>query len=329
MAKRATKKDDFELLAALKHVAIAQHETGAPNQVHCRMSGNAIIAYDGVLAAGVYLSETVPMACPNTLQLVKAMERANDVSAMSFDNSNIIIKTNKFKAIVPCIQYHDLMFIDPDHASYQLTNDFREAATNAAIFTKENAQTVVAASIMLRNGSCVGTNGRALIEVWHGNPMPSGLIVPKTFIDALGKTKKDIVSFGYTDTTLTIWFEDKSWIKSQLYSEPWPNIDLFLSYTEIAQPQDIPKEFWQAIKTVSAFSEDGRIYMHDDFVTSHTSSAVGAEYKVKGVPHQQSYDYKMLMALEPYAQKFDWTGNERVVSFFGEKLRGVISRSSY
>jgi len=329
MAKKAVTKEEMPLLAALKFIALAQHETGAPNQVNCRLLDNSITAYDGVLACGAYLPETVPAICPNTMQLIKAMEKASDVSALSFETNSIIVKTNKFRAIVPCVPGTDLMFIYPDQPLYELTNNFRSAAMTAAIWTKENAQTVVAASIMLRPGSCVGTNGRALIEVWHGVDMPSGLIVPKTFIDALGKVKKNITRFGFSDTSLTIWFDDNSWLKTQLYSEQWPNIDLFLAYTETAKPELVTKEFWEAIKTISVFSEDGRIFMNEGFVCSHKSTAKGAEYKLKGLPSDQSYDFKLLLAISELATSFDWEGNDRVTCFFGDKLRGVLAKSSY
>lgn len=317
----------MEILEKLRFVAIAQSDTGSPNQTHCHFSATTLTAYDGILAAGIMLSDIMPDICPNTFQLIKALEKANDVSAMTFENNAITIKTNKFRAIVECIPTTDLFPIIPDMGQYPLNDDFRRAANLASIYTKEGAQTVVGASVMLRNGSIVGTNGVALIEVWHGNSMPPGLIVPMTFINALDKVKKPIKSFGFSETSLTIHFEDYSFLKTQLYSEPWPNVDMFLAYTDTGQYVEINKEFFSAVKTVSVFSDDHRIYFDADLIKSHRDSGVGAEYKIKGIPAEQSYNYKNIMPLEGLATHIDFEGNDRVTCFRGDKLRGVLAKS--
>lgn len=328
MAKRAAKaKEEIEILEKLRFISLAQSETGAPNQTHCHFNGNTLIAYDGIIAAGIMLTDNMPDCCPNTYQLIHALERASDVSAMTFENNSITIKTNKFKAIVNCIPTTDLFPVFPDTGQYPLGDDFRRAANLASIYTKEGAQTVVAASVMLRNGSIVGTNGVAIIEVAHGFAMPPGLIVPMTFVTALDKIKKPIQSFGFSDTSLTIHFQDNSFLKTQLYSEPWPNIDLFLAYTETAHYIDVPKEFFPAIKSVAPFSDDTRVYFNENLIKSNRNEGVGAEYIVKGVPADHSYNIKNLMVLSDIITKIDFTGNERVTCFMGDKLRGVLAKS--
>lgn len=326
MARKPKAKEEIDFLKALRFVSKAQQPIGNPHQTHCRIVGRQIIAYDGILAAGYPTSDEVPEACPHTFQLIAALERANDASAVTFENQVITVKTSKFKAAVPCLSSYDLIYISPDVCAYQLTDTFAVAAKQAAMFTREGAQTVVAASVKTRNGSIVGTNGQALIEVWHGSPTPEELIIPKSFVDAISKTDGKIVGFGYSETSLTIWYENGSWLKTQLYSEQWPSIDRFLAYTETAHAEDIDKDFWTGVHSVAAFSEDGDVYFLDGFVCSHVSTAKGAEYKLKGGPLKQSYSFKTILALEGIATKFDWNGNESVSCFFGEKLRGVLAK---
>lgn len=327
--RKQRNKEEIELLKALRFVSKAQQSIGTAYQTHCRLAGNYVVAYDGVFAAGYPTTEVLADACPHTLNFIAALEKANDVSAITFDANSVTVKTSKFKAIVPCISTYDLMFINPDPNQYLLSDEFAEAAKLAAIYTREGAQTVVAASIMTRNGSLVGSDGRALIEVWHGSPTPAGLIIPKSFVDAMSKTAGKIVGFGYTETSFTVWYEGGAWIKTQLYSEQWPSIDRLLAYTETSNPTELDKDFWNALRSVASFSEDGDVYFLGGFVCSHASTAKGAEYKLNGIPGNQCYSIKLLLALEGIATKVDWEGNEIVSCFFGEKIRGVLAKKHF
>jgi hypothetical protein len=321
-------KLEIDVLTALKFVAKAQREYGTPSQMHCRSINGQLIGFDGVLACGMILTTPLPETCPNTFQFIHALERAKDASAITFENTTITVKTSKFKATVPCIAGHDMQFIFPDAYAYPLNDAFVKALGLAAIFTKEGAQTVAGASVLTRNGSVIGTDTTALIEVYHGTPTPEGLIIPKSFVDAATKTLKKVVGFGYTDASFTIWYEDQSWIKTQLYVEQWPNVSGLLAYTETANNvREIDKDFWAAVTAVQAFSEDGRIFFDDKFICSHNAQNVGAEYRVKDLPSEkQAYNYKNLLKLQEIATKFDFTANERMAIFFGENLRGCLAK---
>lgn len=321
-------KQEIDVLTALKFVAKAQREHGTASQMHCRAVNGQLIGYDGVLACGMILQTPLPETCPNTFQFIHALERAKDASSITFENTTITVKTAKFKATVPCISGHDMQFIFPDPFAYVLTDTFSKALGLAAIFTKEGAQTVAGASVMTRNGSIIGTDTTALIEVAHGNPTPDGLIIPKSFVDAVTKTMKRVVGFGYSETSFTLWYEDQSWIKTQLYIEPWPNVSGILAYTETANNvREIDKEFWPGVTAVQAFSEDGRIFFDDAFICSHMDKGKGAEYKVKDLPKEkQAYNYKNLLKLQEIATHFDFTANEKMALFFGDNLRGALSK---
>lgn len=329
MAKGAkTKAADNPLLSALRFVELAQQKEGAPYQTHCRITPHGIVAYDGVIAAGIPHTDELPEVCPNTYNLIHALDRARGSIAVTVEDGKMTIKASKFTAVVPVMSPLDLQYVTPDAAQYPLTDDFRDAATKASVYTKEGAQTVVAASVLTRNGSLVGTNGNVVVEAWHGIPTPPGLVIPKRFIDQLAKLKKKIAHFGFTDTTLTIWFDDGCWLKTQLYSEPWPNIDMILAYTDTAIPQDIPKDFWEGVNTIEPFAQENRIYFSDKGIRSNQHVGVGADYNVKGLPDGQSYNIKYLLALEKLTNKWDFTGNDRVAVFFGDRIRGAISKSS-
>lgn len=321
------RNEDSPLLSALRFVKEAQRKEGPPHETHCRIAHNSIVGSDGVLTVGIPLAEDMPEICPNTHTLIHALERARGTVATTVENGRMTIRASKFAAVVPVLDAMTLPYHMPDGAQYPLSDDFRDAALSASIYTREGAQTVVAASVMTRNGTLVGTNGNVVVEAWHGIPTPPGLIIPKAFIDVIGKIKKKITHFGFSDTSFTLWYDDGSWIKTQLYLEQWPNIEPLLSYIDNSHFSELPKDFWEGLKTVAPFSQDGRIWFLDGKIRTSPHDGTGAEYVVKGLPDKQCFNHKYLSPLDGLASLWDWTTNERVATFTGERIRGVVSRS--
>lgn len=332
-APRKTKaKETTPLIAALRFVSVAQAEIGTPYQTHCRFINNTIIAYDGILAAGIPTDEDMQV-CPHTMRFADALEKTRGAFSLTALEGSLSVKTDRFQAFVPSIPPGDMPYMLPDAAQWPLGDDFRRAATIAGLFTTEGATTVHGSAITTRNGSLVGTNGLVVIEAAHGIATPPGLNIPKRFVQALEKINKPLTSFGAQwdsrgePQSFTVWFNDGSWLKTQLYQEQFPNVDLVLAFTETAIATDLPKDFYFALEAVASFSPEHRVYLGEDKISSHPTDKQGASHSVKGVVPCGSFNSKFLSALKPYIQKIDFVGNERVVSFFGNLVRGCLAKS--
>ena len=322
------------LLDALKFVSVAQMEIGITYQTHCSIGGGFVSAFNGMLAAGAPYEEDFTVA-PHTFRLIDALERVKGSSALSILPTNQInVKDDKrFDAMVPCVPAADVQRLAPDAGQWPITDAFKRAAAIAGLFTAEGATTVVGASLLTRDGSIVGTNGICMIEVWHGVPMPPGLTIPKSFFSALAKINKPLAFFGFSDTSFTVWFEDRSYLRTQVYSDPWPNIDNAFNYfTQSAPTEPPPKDLYDAIRAVTSFSGEGRFYMSDGLIHSHRDQAEGARYACPGVIEGQSFVSKFVLALEPYIKQIDFNSPIPVATFYGDeaelKIRGVISKSN-
>lgn len=333
MAKRATskKKEESPLLSALRFVSVAQAETGEPYKTHCRFINGYVVAFDGVLAAGHPAADVEANICPHTYRLINALEKATGAFSLSvLDTLQINIKTDKFRALVPAVSPDLIQFVGPDPYGWPLNDDFKTAADIATMFTTEGATVVAYAAGLTRDGSIVGTNGLVFIEARHGNPTPPGLIIPKQFFAALSKIGKKIVGFGFSQYSFTVWFDDNSWLRTQLYvNEVFPSLDLVFAWADTARPTEIPKGMFDAIKAVTPFNEFGSIYFGEGEVRSHPTDDQGASHVVKGVlPTFGAYTAKHLLALEGIAHKFDFTGNERAAIFYNEtnSVRGAIAK---
>lgn len=320
----APKKQESSLVKALDFVALAQKDKGAPYQTHVALGRNKAVAYDGVLAAGHRIDEDL-VACPHTLTLVAALKKCSGVlSVTQLDSGRLSVKSGKFKSFVPCLPDATLPGIYPDPRVGNLNNSIRTGLELLSPFIVENSQRVVTASALIRSGSILATNGQVLLEYWHGIDLPPGLIVPKLFINAICRITKDIVGFGYSDTTFTVYFDDDSWIKTQLYNERWPNCDDILARAH--SPEPLPLGFFEALTTVMNFVEDGRIRLRNGKIQTHQDETTGASYEVEGLAANVVFNAKHLKLLDGMIKTIDFTGNKGVSFFYGDNIRGALTQ---
>jgi hypothetical protein len=327
-----TKKEPNEtgMLAALKFVSLAQKEIGAPYQTHCRFGKinetNFVVAFDGVIAAGHPVDEELQL-CPHTKRLIDALGKAKGaVSLTALDSNQLIVKTDKFRASISCLGFGDLTYSYPDPPSFPFSNEFIKAASIAGIFNKDGAQTVMAASVLTKDFSVVGTNNQVVIEAWHGVATPPGLVIPIGFIEQVEKTGMKITHFGFSDNSFTVHFENKAWIKTQLYMERYPSVDMVLAFTETAIYTPLDKELIEAVKAVASFAEASRVWIDEGVVRSHEATEIGASYICKSALTKVGINSKFFLALSDLIEQIDLSGNDKVICFAGKNMRGAMSK---
>lgn len=326
---------DNPLLSALQFCGVALKDIGAPNETHVALTNKWALANNGVLAVGCPIPSVIE-GCPNYNLLIAALSKCgegysiNTITVGEIDpasvTKNLIAKlklsSNKFKAIIPCIDPVLITLPTLDPPIVPINNEFRTGLEKVSMLANENAQHVVTASILMNGQSIVGTDRTIVIEYWHGLNLPPGLALPKSFSVALSKIGKNLKAFGCSDNSVTIYFEDDSFIKTQLYSEQWPDINQVLNRG--SNPMPIPKDLWEGIKNVETFSPDNLVHFDAGIIRSHSSDSMGASFEVVGLPKGPVYNIKYLKLIEPIAQSIDFFAGNATM-FFGDKIRGAIA----
>lgn len=318
-------KEKSKLLQALEFVALAQRETGAPYQTHCQMGQGFIVAFDGVVAIGHLIDEHLDL-CPHTATMVEALSRCDGAFSLTqTSNGDLSVKSGRFRATVRCANDAVIKGIYPDNPCGYFTVEVINGLKLLSPFVPENAHRVVMASIFLRSGSMLATDGQFILEYQHGLEFPpTGFLIPKPFISALLKIKKETVSFGYSDTSLTVYFADNSWIRTQLYKEQWPDCDGVLNRPNT--PTQLPDGFFEAVRNVSAFTVDNRIRFRNNVVMSHDSANEGACNELDGVIANVTLTKKHISLLDGMINAIDMNGTNAVTYFYGERLRGALAQ---
>lgn len=324
--KKTTSKTSEGLLAALNFISVAQiDKADAPYKSHCILHNGMAMAYDGVITAGCKIEESLEI-CPHTYRLIDALERTKkDVSITELDGK-LSIKSGSFSAFVPC--WHEGMpALLPDPALCAISDSLKVGFDMISGFTVNNdKKKIVECSILLRENSMIATDGAVMLEFWHGINLPT-IVIPKTFITAILNTKKSLKAFGYPGNSCTFWFEDDSWIKTQLYDESWPDIDLILN--KPCKPEPLPAGFYEALKNIEPFSEGKEtekvVYFYEGRLQSHRNKGEGATCEVPGIKHGPAFNIKRLKRIEHCIETVDFYSHN--ASFFfgaGGTIRGAI-----
>ena len=320
----AKKKETSSLVCALDFISLAQRDKGAPYQTHVNLSRNFATAYDGVLAAGHKIDEDIT-ACPHTVTLRAALAKCEGALAVTqLDSGRLSIRSGKFKAFVACSQEAVISSTAPDPQCGVLNNAVRDALIALSPLIAENSQRVVTASALLGSMSAKATNGRVIMEYWHGIDLPPGLLVPKLFINALEKIKKKLVGFGFSQSSFTVYFEDASWLKTQLYNDVFPDFDRILNREH--RPVTLPEGFAEALDNVFEFVEDNRLRVRDGVVRSSDTENCGASYEVHGLVANVMLNAKDVKLIIKHVRSIDFNGNNGITYFYGDNIRGALTQ---
>lgn len=316
------------LLTALEFVSVVSERIGTPFETHIGLRNKWAIAFNGVVAAGAPIDQDL-YCYAHTLTLVEALSKCSEsYSLTQLDQDRLSIKSGKFKAVVPCLDSMLMQNAEPDPQIVGITNKFKEAVEAVGVLASENAQHVLTASVLMNGQSVISTNRVMLLEYWHGLDLPPNIPLPKEFVKAIVKQKRNLVGFGFSNNSATFHFEDGFWLKTQLYADEWPDVSSILNRE--ANLWTIDPQFFSALDAVASFSEDGNVYSRLNMLCSHADEGIGATFECSGIPAGFVYPIKQLKILQPYAKSIDYMCNgvnnsSYCLYFVGDCVRGVIS----
>jgi len=318
------------LLEALKFVSVAQHSEGTLIQQHCRISEGTIVAFDGGITAGQYIDESLNV-CPHTATLIKALSKCTEnVSITELDSGKLSVKSGKFRATVPCAPFADLPAVQPDNPCATLTDSLKSALAACMPLALDGGEQPFTCAVLLQAGTCVSTNRHVIIEAFHGIDLPPGILIPKASVAAIVKSHKSLKSFGFSNNSATFFFEDDSFIKTQLFVDKFPDYNKILNIEENAIA--LPLGFYDALEKVFPFIDKDlpAVYFIDGKMCSESNSLNGANYEVEGLINGLAFNANYLKLIKEHAHRVHFNANERGMAlFFGDNVRGAIMKVNF
>jgi len=313
------------LLRALKFISIAQKKAGTPVQQFCNLSYHWAAATNETLTVATRIEEDLT-ACPHTLSLIDALSKCSgDLAITQLSPQTLAVDSGLFKGLVNCASFDEIQIPAPDPICAAANDRIKFALGAVACLATDGAPTARNASVLLQSGSAVATNGHALLEAWHGVDLPPNLLIPKVSAVAIAKCDKTLTGFGFSPSSATFWFEDGSFIKTQLYNEQYPNYHSVIDVAGLS-PAPLPSVFFKGVKAIESFSEDSIVYFHEGILKSNKRMENASTYKIEGLPQGFAFNAKYLIMLESAMKTvaFQDAANGPKAYFFGENIRGVL-----
>ncbi len=318
-----------QLLEAIKFIALAQRSKGEPMLTHCSIAYGGITAFDRTIAAGTLIREDDLLCFPETDKLLLALLRCGTDYKLVQLEKQLFVASTDFEAYVPLTTSDQLVTAVPDPMIAPLTDKFREALHTVGKLIKDNGATLLQSAVQLNNGTVIATNGQVIIEASHGSEFPPNkMLVPKRFVDALNKTKKKIIGFGFSPKTFTVHFECRSWLRTNLY-EGAMEFDLVAALNKDAfYKKPVPESFFGAVEEVSKWSEDQKVYIFEAKISSHPKNKqnVGSArtFSLHGFVRNRAYSVLALKAISKFAKSMDDESVPKMTLFFDNNVRGAI-----
>jgi len=293
-------------------------------ETHVALRNGWAVAYNGMIAIGEPIKEDLS-TCPNGLLLKEALSKCGQGFSITQNDHTLLVKSDKFKALIPCLSLTELQPAFPDPPIAQIDDRLKISLEQASpVQLDENF--LLTASVLIHNGTCTTTDRKVIIQSWHGIDLPPMLTIPRAIIKPLISNPKKLVSFGLSNSSCTFYYEDSSWIKTQFFADKWPDINSILDKKTSSWP--LQENFYEGVKSLEKFSETGFVYFDSNLMRSHEEDIKGASYEIYGLPKGPTLNIKQLKMVEPLIKTVDFLvphGNHKMTLFYGDKVRGAIA----
>lgn len=318
------KKDDTPspakgLLDALAFIKPAGKKKG----VHCLISNHWMVAADGILTIATPIQEDLG-ACPQIDKFEEVLKQVGeDMSITQLSEAEISVSSGGMKAVVPCMAQAPVI-TGPDPQGGVINDNVKKALKELNPIISEKAEYAPFAGVLLNGKVAVGTNGHVLLEVEHGCNLPENVLVPKVAVAAVAKCKKTLSGFGYTGPSCTFYFEDGSFIKTQLFNEDYPAWKEVLDAEPPCMAFPADKRFFEAVELIGKMTEEGYVYFKDSHVCADIEGGSAVEIPMN-IERVIRIDSKYIKSLKASMQDvvFD-TPNNRFYFFTQNWCRGLI-----
>lgn len=314
------------MLDALRFVRGAvSRKDYAPELKHFVVKDGMVRAFNGTLALCSPIQLDVACA-PLAELMIKAIAGCEDVVALRLtDSDKLVVHSGAFTSYVPCLPLEGVPEVVP---SGTVAKDIDGAALLTAIqkalpFVGNDATRPWTNGVLLHEGSAFATNNICLVQCWSGVTLPASVNIPFGALVEIERVGEPPVAIQMDDNSITFHYQDSRWIRSQVLSADWPDINRILDVQ--SNPQPVPEGLFDAMVRLKPFLGDGRyVYIKDGSICTSPDPDTGASYKLDNLPSRGAYLYPMLQLLEPVAQTVDFDRYPSPITFFGEKIRGVI-----
>lgn len=330
MADKKTLKAalDFAKLVGKKEVAGAVMETF---QTHCRIADDYVVATNGTIHAGHPLPTEGMHWCPNTHKLGTAVNQIKGTyDIIHDDNGHVTIRSGPRTRMLQCVNKASIPHIVPDPKHVAVSDTINDHFKTIAPLIA-GGDDLLCATVLLGPNHSLITDKMTFIECYHGLGLPGPVALTKNFLQVVNRVKHTITHLGLSmlhgQSSLTVWFENGAWLKTQLWGEQWPDLSAFMDGLDTAGCAPVPVEMVAAMDYIADDVQDNDVvYIHPSMLRTANDELSGSTVELAtGAVHIETVSCKRMIAILKLADRIDLNQQNRIV-FVGENVRGAVAK---
>lgn len=314
------------MLESLKFVqgAVAKKDF-LPALTHFRIANGHVLGFNGDIAISCPIALDVE-ALPKAVPFVRAIERCNEAAALHMtEGRRLCVESGAFKAFVDCYDPAEeqvLRTVVPEGTPMRAPACLLDAMTKLYPIIGIDASREWATGVLFRGGSAYATNNVVVAQYWLGEEFPLTINVPKHAVQEVLRIGEQPTHLMVGERSITFFYEGNRWMRAQLYSTDWPDIDNLLASVFGGDFLAVPTGFFEAVETLTPFLDEvGRLHFRGGRIYTHAHDNEGASVAVQ-VPDGPCFGAKHLALLKGIAQAMDLT--RQPAPFYGGNVRGVV-----
>lgn len=291
---------------------------------HFKIQNGRIKGFNGLLS--ICTPIPLDLDCqPDASQLIKAIGNCRaQVEITTTPTGKLRLKSGVFKAFINC--YNDpIPDVEPEGELVPCNGvAMLDAMKKLVDFIGDDATHQWTNGIMFRDKVAMATNNVCLVQAWIGSVFPMPANVPATAVRELLRINEIPKFVQQTANSMAFHFSDDRWLRTQIYTTEWPDIDAMFT-SEEWHPTPVPHGFWDGLDAIAPFAgKINAVYFKDGIMRTSMDDEDGAHVQIDGVP-DSIFNINMLKLLQKSANKMDLTKYPAHGYFVGDRIRGLIS----
>lgn len=313
------------MLEALKFVqgAVAKKNL-LPALTHFCIEAGTVRGYNGILALSSPIAFNIDCK-PEALPMVRAIANCKGtVQLAQTANGRLSVRSGSFRALVNCVE-GETAHVEPEGEDADVNGEALLRAFTALLpFVGNDASRPWSNGILMVGHSAYATNNTIGAQVWLGEKaLPKAANIPLAAVREIVRVKQAPIRLQMGVGNITFHYEDGRWLRTQLLSTDWPDMDRIMDVD--ANPEPVHPQLFEAIETIKPFCDKmGRVFFREGKIITHREEGEGAQFELEGWNQEGAYNADMLLSLRDIATRIDFSPYPKPAVFYGDGLRGVI-----
>lgn len=314
----------MSLVKTLKFVrGSVSKKTALPELNHFVIADGRVTGYNGMLSISCNVDCDIDCS-PKADMLVKAIENCEDTVQLSLTPAGSLrVVSGAFRALVPCVD-REVFPPGPEGVMVPVDSDvLLKTLKLLEPFIGDDAAKPWVNGVLFRNQSAYATCNVVAVQRWMGFSLPHEANVPASAIREVLRIGEVPTALQVSRNSVTFHYESGNYIRTNLFSSEWPDIDRILD--RAANPTPVDERIFTALEKVKSFTDKtNRVLFSKDRIHTHEDLQEGCAYELPGSDLVGIYSLDKMLLLKGVAKQADFTAYPNPCVFYGDMIRGVI-----